>query len=635
MRRLILALLFLLIALPVCAGDRYALLTRTVTADKSSMLTVLNYHDVRDDIRDAGNSDATAISTDHLISHFEWLRANGFHMVSMGDIVEASHGGKPLPPKAVLLTFDDGLVSFYTHVFPLLRTYRYPALFALENSWMDMAAGETMDYNGMQCGRQCFVSWDQVREMQASGLVEMASHTFNLHDGILGNPQGSQLPAAVSLAFDAATARYETPAEYRKRVHDDLKQSADEIERQTGKRPRAIVWPYGNYAQAAQQEAASVGMTWSLSLDDDKIDALAPDTNIPRLLVTNNIGTTELAGLIYQARENVAQRVVQVDLDYVYDADPAQQEKNLSVLLDRIKRMKPTQVWLQAYADPDGDGVADAVYFPNRHLPMRADLFSRVSWQLQTRAGVEQVFAWMPVLAFRFAHDGKLPTLADTVPGKKGDHYRLAPWDPQVRRVIGDVYEDLAAHAQLTGLLFSDDAYLRDTDRLGPWAGESPAELTQKLIGFTDMLVARVKLWRPQLKTARNIYARPVLDPKAEAWFAQSLAAFNKAYDFTALMAMPQLDDAPASDRWFRKLARAVSAAPQGMERTVFELATVDWRHDDQPISAATLGHQIRLLQAEGVRHVGYYPDNFIDNKPDLEAVRPYISAASYPYQER
>ena len=45
------------------------------------------------------------------------------------------------------------------------------------------------------------------------------------------------------------------------------------------------------------------------------------------------------------------------------------------------------------------DGVAEALYFPKRHLPMRADLFNRVAWQLMARAGVK-VFAWMPVLAF-------------------------------------------------------------------------------------------------------------------------------------------------------------------------------------------------------------------------------------------
>jgi biofilm PGA synthesis lipoprotein PgaB len=34
------------------------------------------------------------------------------------------------------------------------------------------------------------------------------------------------------------------------------------------------------------------------------------------------------------------------------------------------------------------------------------------------------------------------------------------------------------------------------------------------------------------------------------------------------------------------------------------------------------------------VRHIGYYPDDFIQNQPRLEAIRPSISIADYPYPE-
>src|ERR1700761_5060594 len=497
--------------------------------DINSGLIVMNYHDVRDDIRDAGPKDSTAISTDHLIAHFDWLRANGFHMVSLDDVLAARQGGRALPAKAVLLTFDDGLVSFYTHVFPLLQAYGYPALFALEGSWMDQPEGAQFDYNGMLCGHECFVTWAQVREMQSSGLVEMASHTYDLHHGIEANPQGNQMPAVVSLGYEVAGRRYESATAYSARIRADLKRSADEIEHETGRRPRAIVWPYGAYSQIAVEQARAVGMDVSLSLATDRPIA---DGTIARLLIADNIGTDGLAALIYQRKLRESQRIVQVDLDYVYDKDPQQQEKNLSALIERIKRLRPTQVWLQAYADPDGDGVADAVYFPNRHLPMRADLFSRVSWQLRTRAGV-RVYAWMPVLAFRFPDGKDLPSLAGE-PKPGGDHFRLAPYDPKVRAMIGDVYEDLAMHADTAGVLFSDDAYIRDTDNLGPWAKNTPAQNTQALIDFTKELTERMRRWRPQVLTARNLYARPVLQPQAEAWMAQSLPAFVAAYDMTA-----------------------------------------------------------------------------------------------------
>ena len=64
-----------------------------------------------------------------------------------------------------------------------------------------------------------------------------------------------------------------------------------------------------------------------------------------------------------------------------------------------MRAMRINTVYLQAFSDADGNGQAEALYFPNRHLPMRADLFSYVAWQLRTRARVF-VYAWMPVLAF-------------------------------------------------------------------------------------------------------------------------------------------------------------------------------------------------------------------------------------------
>jgi len=595
-------------------------------------LTVLNYHDVVDDLREAGPNDSTAITTDHLIAHFDWLLTNGFHMVSFNDVVAAVEGSRALPPKAVLLTFDDGLQSAYTRVLPLLRAYHYPALMALEGSWMDLPEGKSFDYNGKRCDRHCFLDWAQVRQIQASGLVEIASHTWDLHRGIVANPQGNVMPAAVTSAYDAAAAKYEDAAAYRARLYADLKHSADEIQRQTGRRPRAVVWPYGTYNQVAKQVADSVGLAFSLSLDDAS-PSLAPDKTIPRVLIPDNIGVDGLAALIYDRHEVQPQRVVQVDLDYVYDPNPAQQERNLSALLDRIKRMAPTQIWLQAYADPDGNGVAESVYFPNRHLPMRADLFSRVAWQLQTRCGV-RVYAWLPVLAYRFKEAPGLPSLGAAMPKAGDDVYRLAPWDPRVRRMIGDVYEDLAQHANFSGVLFSDDALMRDGDHLGPWAAHTPAQRTQDLIDFTTALTARVKQWRSQIRTARNLYATPVLRPEAEAWFAQSLPAFLRAYDYVGLMAMPQLDKRSPTDQWFQQLVDAVAREKSGLDHTVFELASKDWRNG-QPIPAQVLGEQIRLLQERGARDVGYYPDDFVNGQPALEAIRPFISGSDFPYKSR
>src|SRR5690606_16086608 len=145
-------------------------------------------------------------------------------------------------------------------------------------------------------------------------------------------------------------------------------------------------------------------------------------------------------------------RAMQVDLDYVFDPDPAQAERNLDVLVQRVRDIGPSHVFLQAFADPDGDGAADAVYFPNRHLPVRADLFNRVAWQLRTRAGV-RVFAWLPVLGWTFP-DAAMQSQLQLAAGDPADVPRLDPSDPRSLAAVEALYADLAVGSYFEGLLF-------------------------------------------------------------------------------------------------------------------------------------------------------------------------------------
>ena len=325
-----------------------------------------------------------------------------------------------------------------------------------------------------------------------------------------------------------------------------------------------------------------------------------------------------------------AMRAMQVDLDYVFDPDPAQTERNLDALVQRVLDIGPSHVFLQAFADPDGDGAADAVYFPNRHLPVRADLFNRVAWQLRTRAGVK-VFAWLPVLGWKLP-DADLQAQLQLAAGDPADVPRLDPADPRTLALVEDLYADLAAGSYFEGLLFHDDAYLRDDE--APHLGSEPAARTRALVTFTQALQVAAERWRPKLTTVRNLFARPVLEPASEAWFAQRLDAFNPAYDYTALMAMPRLEGVGDSQAWLQELVDAVAMHPGGLERTVFELQTFDWR-TRQPVPDEELAAQARALVAAGVRHLAYYPDDFLRASPALPAARKVISAREFPYIER
>ncbi len=623
----------------------------------------LAYHDVEDSDPDQA---FVSVQTEHLVQQFAWLRENGYQPVTVDQILEANRGGKSLPDKALLLTFDDGYRSFYTRVFPLLKAYQWPAVLAPVGAWLDTPQDRPVDFGGKPVERERFLNWDQVREIARSGLVEIGAHTDDLHYGILANPQGNLEPAAATHAYDAASGRYETDAQYKTRIARDVDRISAKIRRVTGKAPRVWVWPYGAASGEALKIVEDKGYKLAMMLDSGLGDVHELN-NIPRVLVSNDPQLENFASTSMVMENNTVMRVAHVDLDYVYDPDPEQMERNLGELVQRIADMQITTVFLQAFADPLGDGLARSVYFPNRHLPMRADLFNRAAWQLKSRAFVD-VYAWMPVLSFDLDAAIARVTRLDPDTGKPDidpDYYqRLSPFDPTARRQIMEIYEDLSRHALFSGILFHDDAMLSDFEDAGPQAlaayraaglpgnidalRADPDTLrlwtrfkSRYLVDFTRTLADRVRAIRgPQIKTARNIFAEPILNPDSEAWFAQNLDDFLSAYDWTAPMAMPWMEGVPrdSADAWLDSLVDRVAARPGALNKTVFEVQGRDWRpathgKDSGHVDSALMAHWMKRLQLRGARSFGYYPDDFTQDQPRLEVIRPAISNAWYPFR--
>ncbi|NJD08246.1 MAG: poly-beta-1,6-N-acetyl-D-glucosamine N-deacetylase PgaB [Methylococcaceae bacterium] len=612
---------------------------------------VLSYHDVRDVVERDARAGQTAVGTERLAAHFQWLKDHDYHVVSVDQVLAAHAGKHPLPERAVLLSFDDGYEGVYSKAFPLLRRYGYSAMVALVGCWLD----GTCPVGDGSRPADGLMTLTQLRELIDSGLVEMASHSYDLHRGLLGNPQGNEQPAGVTRRYDAAGRQYEADASYLARIRADMKRSSDVMWRMLHVRPRAIVWPYGETNTPLVEAARDAGMTMSMVLRDGD-NAVADLSAVRRMLVTDNPDVEDFARMVTTQR--VGDRplhVVHVDMDYLYDPDPAQTERNIGALLDRIQGMRVNTVYLQAFADPDGDGNAEALYFPNRHLPVRADLFNRVAWQLLTRVRVK-VYAWMPVLAFRLdVPDGWFVHEWRNGERKLAGHIykRLSPFNRDARRMVGEIYEDLAKHCSFNGVLFHDDAILSDYEDVSPagmdWlrrTGQSsrierlratPAarldwarHKTAALIRWTDYLTERVRYYRPDIKTARNYYALPLLQPDSEEWYAQSLESALAGYDYVAVEAMPFMEKADDPQSWLGELVRQVARRPGGLAKTVFELQTADWEKRT-PVPMEVFLDQLKWVQRQGAVHVGYYPDDVFLDHPRQEDMERVFALPRFP----
>jgi len=572
-------------------------------------LTVIGYHEIIDPAQALIPEYAT--SPEDFRQQMAWLQQHHFHFVSIDDILAARRGQKPLPSNAVLLTFDDGYRSVYDNAYPVLKSYHAPAVLALVGSWLNVADDQMVDFDHHQVSRQKFFSWDQLHEMVNSGLIELGNHTFALHDGIPANPQGNMEPAVTTHRYDAATQRYEPESQYQKRIYSDLKQNVELFRQHGFNKPRIMVWPYGSYNGATAAIAVKLGMPLALTLEDGPNTSVTPLTALRRILVES---TTKLAGLAedIQSRDDdltendEPQKNLYVDLDQIYDPDPAQQERNLGALLDRVKGSAINSVYIQAFSRSAQTGLADQVYFPNRHLQMRADLFNRVAWQIQSRTQVEHVFAGMPLMAWDFSQ----MTVQQRVACRS-----CKPVDESRLQLIKDLYDDMAKTVSFDGLYFTDAVTLLDTQQKDAAALRSYATLglaptvlglhpnmdmatlitrqIDALDGLTSRLEAIVRFWQPYLMTAHQAFSLPASLSQAKTLDQIVLTDSLKKFDFTVWSADPV------------ELQNNSGLTPQTVRKLVFAL-NFDGLLASNKAKVDAFQTQVEKYRPDGLYHVIY-----------------------------
>ncbi len=88
----------------------------------------------------------------------------GYSIIPLEALLEYRKGQRALPEKCVVITFDDGYLSNYTMIYPILKKYHIPATIFVTVCNMNV------DPNKM--------TWKQMREMEESGLVNIQSHSW-------------------------------------------------------------------------------------------------------------------------------------------------------------------------------------------------------------------------------------------------------------------------------------------------------------------------------------------------------------------------------------------------------------------------------------------------------------------------
>ncbi len=214
------------VALLVCASAARAgdALPQVAPAGRLPFVAVLVWHDVlpRKDVW----FDTTRAM---LAAQLDEIARGDFHVISLTALRAHLILGRPIARRSLVLTFDDNGEGLYRNAYPLLRAHKFPATFFVHTNFVGKTTSKRHN------------TWAELREMAASGLIDVQSLTAN-H------------PPDLTKLSDADVAH-------------ELRLSKFSLERRLGHPVYALVYPYDVYDDRVARLAAANGYTLAFSED--------------------------------------------------------------------------------------------------------------------------------------------------------------------------------------------------------------------------------------------------------------------------------------------------------------------------------------------------------------------------------
>ncbi len=199
--------------------------------------------------------DSMTVTTAAFDAQLRYLSENGYRVIPARDFIAFRLGKASQPPSnAVVITADDGHRSVFTEMLPVVLRYRVPVTLFIYPSAISNA-----DYA---------LTWDQLRELQHTGLFDIQSHTY-WHPNF------------------ARERRRLGASAYERFVSMQLTKSRDAIYRQLGVGVDMLAWPFGIHDPELAKWAAQKGYVAAFTLERRPAEITDDLMALPRLLMTN------------------------------------------------------------------------------------------------------------------------------------------------------------------------------------------------------------------------------------------------------------------------------------------------------------------------------------------------------------
>lgn len=209
--------------------QRYRYLPQVESVRDADMFVALTYEGVSPEM-------ANDVSPRQFDEHIRALRQNGYAPIGLDDIRAFYVEKKPLPRKAVLITFEQSRKSSYFDTRDTLRRNRWKAVMFL---WTKPIADED----------PAALRWPYILDMAYSGTWDIGLQSHQGFQQVLADPAGRKGNYLTTPRWLPQANRYETPMEYQQRVREDHEQALAAYRRYFDGKPAAFAFPYGDFGQ--------------------------------------------------------------------------------------------------------------------------------------------------------------------------------------------------------------------------------------------------------------------------------------------------------------------------------------------------------------------------------------------------
>ncbi|MBK8162674.1 MAG: polysaccharide deacetylase family protein [Gammaproteobacteria bacterium] len=171
---------------------------------------------------------STSVRLEQFDDHLDHLAAAGYQVWPLQRIVDRLRDGGEIPDRTVAITIDDAYLSVYTGAWPRLKRRGWPFTVFVATGAVDDRLPD-------------FMSWAQMREMQAGGAV-FSNHSAS-HDYLIRRAPG------------------ESPSAWNARVTADIGRAQRRLEEELGAAPMLFAYPYGEYDRPLAELVEGLGYT--------------------------------------------------------------------------------------------------------------------------------------------------------------------------------------------------------------------------------------------------------------------------------------------------------------------------------------------------------------------------------------